>query len=113
MDSAGIGFLLGAVPGVFLVLRNMLGHVRAVAKAKKIVQDRGERFDYNEDLSAMNGFSFNSSEFVKSTDGPGVREAKGMLLARRDKFVSNHIKGLFATTGGALIGAFIGALVGL
>lgn len=113
MDNAGLGFLLGATPGAFLMLRNMFGQAKAAAEAKRIAEARGERFDYNTDLSAQNGFSFKTSEFIKPGDGPGVREAKEMLLARRDKFLATHIKGIAVLAAGAFIGALLGAVVNL
>lgn len=113
MDNGGIGFFLGAVPGAFLVLRNMWRQVRAVAEAQKVAQAKGEYLDYHWNYAEQNDLAFKPDRFIKSGDGPGVREAKEMLLARRDKFFANHIKGGAVIMGGCLVGAFIGALVGM
>ncbi|MGN6479169.1 hypothetical protein [Luteibacter sp.] len=113
MDNGEVGFLLGVVPGVLFTLRNMLDQVRLVLRAKKVVRDRGERFDHVDDLSAFRSFTFKSSEYVKPTDGPGVREAKEMLLARRDKYIYNHLKGFFLIVVGGVLSAFLGALLRL
>ncbi|UPG93892.1 hypothetical protein [Luteibacter aegosomatissinici] len=110
MDNAAVGFLLGVVPGMAFAVRNMLNHVRVVTRARQVVREHGERFEHIDDLSAFNGFAFKSSEYVKPTDGPGVREAKEMLLARRDKFIYNHLKAFFFIVVGAMGGAFLGAV---
>ncbi|MGN6479168.1 hypothetical protein [Luteibacter sp.] len=110
MDSSEAGFLLGAVPGMVFGLRNMLDQVRLILRAKKVVREHGERFAHVDDLSAMNGFAFKSSPLVQPTDGPAVREAKEMILARESKFLLNHLKALFFVFGGSAIGAFLGAL---
>ncbi|QDE40896.1 hypothetical protein FIV34_17605 [Luteibacter pinisoli] len=112
MDNGGIGFLLGAVPGVAFALRNMLWWVRSVAEARKMVQERGERFDVRDDISATSGLIFKALESIRASDGPAVREAKEMLLARRDKFYANHLTAIFLLGGRTLIGAFLGVLYG-
>jgi hypothetical protein len=113
MDNGGIGFLLGAVPGVAYGLWNMLWWVRSIAEARAMVQERGERFDVRDDISATSGLVFKALESIRPSDGPAVREAKGMLLARRDRFYANHLKAIFLLGGGAFLGAFLGAVVGL
>jgi hypothetical protein len=112
MDNGAVGFLLGAVPGAFLVLRNMWRQVRAVAEAQKIAQAKGEYLDYHWNYVEQNDLAFKPDRFIKPGDGPGVREAKEMLLARRDKFFASHIKGGAVMMGGCLVGAFIGAAAG-
>lgn len=113
MDNGEVGFLLGVVPGAVFALRNMLDQFRLILRAKKVVQEHGERFEHVDDLSAMNGFAFKSSPLVQPTDGPGVREAKEMILARETRLLLNHIKAMFFVAGGGAFGAFLGAVLSL
>ncbi|MGN6482460.1 hypothetical protein, partial [Luteibacter sp.] len=80
MDNGEVGFLLGVVPGVVFALRNMLDQRRLVLRAKQVAREHGERFEPIDYLSAFHSLSAKSSPLVQPTDGPGVREAKEMLL---------------------------------
>jgi hypothetical protein len=113
MDAAAIGFHLGAIPGVFILLRTQFRYYKAGSEAWDIARAKGEFYDFNWNRDEQYNYSFRSSTFIKPTDGPGTREAKEMLLARRSSLFAALMKGGAIMVGGTALGTFLGALVHL
>lgn len=107
MDSGEVGFYLGALPGLTLVLRNMLLARRDVSAAESLARKHGELLDFNYSMQLKSDYLFRPRQFIGTDDGPGLRQAKERLLLVRRRTLVRHAAGGLVTMIGALLGTFI------
>jgi hypothetical protein len=85
MDLGLVGFLAGGAPGFSYVLITMFRVRQVQAKAREIARQQGELLDFDSSENQSYDFLLNPQNFIKPTDGPGVRSGKNLLLSIRDK----------------------------
>jgi hypothetical protein len=85
MDLGFFGFLVGAAPGLGYVLITMFRIRQMQAKAREIARQHKEFLDFNSSENQTYEFLLNPQNFIKPSDGPGVRSGKNLLLPIRGK----------------------------
>jgi hypothetical protein len=56
-----------------------------MSEAHNIAQRRGELLDFDSSENQSYHFLLNPQNFIKTADGPGVRDGKNHLLSIRDR----------------------------
>ncbi|MET4677158.1 MULTISPECIES: hypothetical protein [unclassified Luteibacter] len=108
MSSSEIGFLVGALPGLTLVVRNMLALRRRVNEAEEIARAEGNFLDFQYSASSMQSdFLFSPGSFIKANDQAGIRRAKEHLLLVRRLTIKRHVVGGIVVMIGAILGTFL------
>ena len=107
MGSGDIGFLLGAIPGLTLSVRNMLRFKRTIGQAETLARARGETLEFSNSVSLKKNFLFSPRSFVDAGDGLGVRQAKEYLLTVRRSTLVGHLVGGSVIMIGAIMGTFL------
>ncbi len=103
MSSATLGFFVGAIPGIALIVRNMIRFQRVISKAQDVAQAKVALFDFSLSYSQQFDFLLRPRCFIQPRDGPGLIGAKECLLSVRKKTLVRH------AFGGLVL--FLGALV--
>ncbi|WP_185754265.1 hypothetical protein [Luteibacter sp. 9135] len=110
MSSGEIGFLVGAIPGLTLVFRNMLALRRRIEEAEKLAKENGSFLDFNYSASSMKSdFLFRPGTFIKPDDEAGICHAKEHLLMVRRRTIKRHVVGGLVVMTGAILGSFLEA----
>jgi hypothetical protein len=108
VSSSEIGFLVGALPGLTLVFRNMLALRRRVNEAEAIAMAEGNFLDFQYSASSMQSdFLFSPGSFIKANDQAGIRRAKEHLLLVRGLTIKRHVIGGIVVMIGAIAGTFV------
>lgn len=109
MDLGLLGFLVGAAPGFSYVLMTMLRVRQAQAKVRNIARKNGEFLDFDASENQSYDFFLNPRNFIKPSDGPGVRRGKDRLLAIRDKMWKRLWTGVILMIVGMPVGILAAA----
>ena len=112
MSYGEIGFLLGALPGVGLILRNMWQgrslQKRVEAVAWKDHDWNDTQLSHEQQLRLMT----NPQRYIDSDDSPEMVEAKKQLIAALPAFWWRHWTGGAVVFAGAITGTVIGNSIG-
>jgi hypothetical protein len=106
MDVGLVGFFVGAAPGFSYVLITMFRLRQVQTQAREIARQHGEFLDFDSSENQSYDFLLSPEEFIKPTDGPGVRSGKSHLLAFRDKMWKRLWIGIALMFVGTPIGIF-------
>ncbi|UPG87605.1 hypothetical protein L2Y94_09710 [Luteibacter aegosomatis] len=109
MDLGLFGFLVGGAPGFSYVLTTMFRVRQAQAEAQKVARQHGEFLDFDSSENQSYDFLLNPRNFIKPSDGPGVRRGKNLLLAIRDKMWKRLWIGVILMIVGMPVGIFAAA----
>lgn len=109
MESSEMGFLLGASPGIFYILRNMKHMLRLREKAKESAREHGTRWLELSSWSESSNFIFHPQRYIREDDDKGTRAAKEMILSERHGYLVRQTLGGLILVLGAVGGAIVGS----
>lgn len=107
MSAGALGFFLGVAPGAGFTLWNLALGQRMLSQAKRAVRSQGEVLDLEFSHSSRFYYLFRPTQFIRSHDGEGARQAKAQLLAMRKLFLRRHALGALLVVVGGFVGIFI------
>lgn len=107
MDLGLYGFFGGAAPGIAYLLLTMVRVRQTMSAARNIAQRQGEFLDFDSSENQSYDFLLSPQNFIKPTDGPGVRDGKKHLLSIRDWMWRRYWIGLILVIVGVPVGLFL------
>jgi hypothetical protein len=111
MSSAELGFFVGAAPGLIYLVKGMAGFQREIVAAQRMAREGGDLLDMHFSFALKADYLLRPGNFVRSTDGPGLRRAKLHLLSVRRKLLATQAIGALMVAVGAFLGTLLAVIV--
>jgi hypothetical protein len=109
------GFLLGAFPGAFVLLRVILEAQRELRTVERVAFEEGRPDDpiflVNASARGNRDFQVDPSAILRDGETPRLRQAKQSLLQFRRTAAQRARSGIYILFAGAIAGAAVGYLV--
>jgi hypothetical protein len=106
-DLSLYGFFGGMAPGMVVILRGMIRVWRTMRLARSVARQQGEFLDFDSSENQNLDFMLHPQNFIRPSDGPGVRTGKELLLSIRPEVLRRYKVGGVMVLVGVPVGMFV------
>lgn len=106
-DLSLYGFFGGAAPGIVNILRGMMHAWRTMRLAREVARQQGEFLDFDSSENQNLDVMLHPQNFIRPSDGPGVRSGKELLLSIRPEVLRRYKLGGVMVLIGVPLGMFV------